>query len=106
MCRRLKRVRALLEHLSRDEESGSASEAKRRCIDRLPPNDRAMLLSATSDCSATASSSAVLMPDLSRLLAALEDDVIVNELNVKVFIIRFYSIRSTHACLSGFFCFL
>ncbi|KAL5968490.1 Mediator of RNA polymerase II transcription subunit 14, partial [Taenia solium] len=84
VCRRLKRVRALLEHLSRDEESGSASEAKRRCIDRLPPSDRAMLLSATSDCSATASSPMVLMPDLSRLLAALEDDVIVNELNVKL----------------------
>ncbi|KAL5107227.1 Mediator of RNA polymerase II transcription subunit 14 [Taenia crassiceps] len=82
--RRLKRVRALLEHLSRDEESSMASEAKRRCIDRLPPNDRAMLLSATSDCSTTTSFPTVLMPDLSRLLAALQDDVIVNELNVKL----------------------
>ncbi|EUB58559.1 Mediator of RNA polymerase II transcription subunit [Echinococcus granulosus] len=84
VCRRLKRVRALFEHLSRDDEGGLASEAKRRCIDRLPPNDRAMLLSATSDCSAATSPSTVLMPDLSRLLAALEDDVIVNELNAKL----------------------
>lgn len=89
MCRRLKRVRALLEHLSEkgEEAENYVNETKRRCIERLPPSDRAVLLATTSDSSSLADDNTILMPDLSRLLASLEDDVVVNELTAKARIV-------------------
>lgn len=91
LSRRLKRVRALLDHLpSRD--GGEESTAKRRCLDRLSERARGLLMgtSATNvSCRGEAPSSAAAslptpLSSLPGLLTALEDDVIATELAVKV----------------------
>ncbi|VUZ44593.1 unnamed protein product, partial [Hymenolepis diminuta] len=87
-AKRMNRIRRLLDHLATTSEDEAAAAKRRRILlERFPSYAEASSqkpsgsLSNSVEMKETSQPEQIHMPDIFRLLASIEDDVVVNELN-------------------------
>lgn len=87
-AKRMNRIRRLLDHLATtSEDEATAAKRRRILLERFPSYTEASSLKPSGSLSTSvemkeiSQPEQIQMPDIFRLLASIEDDVVVNELN-------------------------